>query len=117
MALKFQYANDQPYQLDAINAIADLFEDQQFRTSQFTAGDTAQMMIDQQHATYKNSTLGIGFANDLRVSERRLADGLHTIQERLRMAACVISRWRWRPAQVRLMCTSAQSMSCISVMD
>lgn len=82
MALKFQYANDQPYQLDAINAIADLFEDQQFRTSQFTAGDTAQMMIDQQHATYKNSTLGIGFANDLRVSERRLADGLHTIQER-----------------------------------
>lgn len=82
MALRFQYSSDQQYQLDAINSVVDLFEDQEFRTSRFMADDTLQLMVNQPNATYDDGTLGIGFANDLRVSEHRLMDGLHAVQER-----------------------------------
>ena len=75
MGLQFQYSSDQQYQLDAINAVADLFQDQQFRLSRFTAGDDFS-------GFYDDDSAGIGFANDLRVSERRLAEGLHAVQER-----------------------------------
>ncbi|PWG59845.1 DEAD/DEAH box helicase family protein [Bifidobacterium catulorum] len=81
MALQFQYSSDQQYQLDAINAVTDLFQDQQFRMSRFTAGETEQWMVDRWQSA-SDDTVGIGFANDLRVSERRLMDGLHAVQER-----------------------------------
>ena len=80
MALRFQYSSDQQYQLDAINAVADLFEDQQFRTSRFTAGVSEQWLAELGMDGEENTS--IGFANDLRVSERHLADGLHAVQER-----------------------------------
>ncbi|NEG69591.1 restriction endonuclease [Bifidobacterium choloepi] len=79
MALKFQYSGNQQYQLDAVNAVADLFEDQQFHASRFTAGITEGWMkgVDEEE-----SGMRIGFANDLRVSEKILTDHLHAVQER-----------------------------------
>ena len=78
MSLKFRYSSSQPHQIAAIEATVDLFKDQRFQVARFTAGSEQWL----NKLGLRSDNAKIGYANGLRISERQLADNLHTVQER-----------------------------------
>lgn len=72
--IEFKYAPDQPHQVEAINAVCDLFRGQQFAASTFSAGSEVQ---GQQRMEYYS----VGHGNDLHVAPGQLLDNLHGVQE------------------------------------
>ena len=92
--LEFKYAADQQYQLDAINAVCNLFRGQEFLKSRFTAGYRPVRMVrgeqlklpgidnapEQLELDLREESF-IGYANGLRLSARQLEENLHAVQE------------------------------------
>lgn len=75
--LEFKYSADQRHQVDAINAVCDLFRGQEFVQTRFTAYEEA---VD--FGGGKTSVAAVpGYANALRISARRLEANLHEVQE------------------------------------
>lgn len=70
--LEFKYSADQQHQIDAINAVCDLFHGQEFVRAQFTAGSYGGVLADASM---------VGYANGMRISERHLEENLHAVQE------------------------------------
>ena len=73
--LEFKYSSNQEHQLEAINAVVDLFRGQQFVKSSFTAA------TDKEGGLYGEQVLTIGHGNALRISARQLEENLHRVQE------------------------------------
>ncbi len=73
--LELKYSADQKRQVEAVEAITDLFRGQGFLRSKFTAeaGAAGTLMEGQ--------VLSVGHANGLRLSASRLLENLHDIQE------------------------------------
>lgn len=73
--LKFRYSADQSHQLEALNAVCDLFRGQEFYDSRFTvdADRPGDLQLD--------VPVTPGYANGLRISERQLEQNLHAVQE------------------------------------
>lgn len=70
--LEFKYSADQRHQIDAINAVCDLFHGQEFTKAQFTAGSYGGI--------FEGSST-VGHANGMRISQRQLESNLHAVQE------------------------------------
>lgn len=88
--LEFKYVADQQYQLDAINAVCNLFRGQEFLKSRFTvSGGSGIPEYEQPEISgfvrpYQPGLRidnYIGYANGLRLSARQLEENLHTVQE------------------------------------
>ncbi|MGI6217241.1 MAG: DEAD/DEAH box helicase family protein [Coriobacteriales bacterium] len=77
--LEFKYSPDQRYQLDAIDAVCDLFRGQEFLDARFTADYTSPGR--EGNSSTQHQLFTVGHANGLRVSERQLEENLHAIQE------------------------------------
>lgn len=69
--LQFRYASDQSHQVQAIDAVVNLFQGQEFLSREFS-GNTS---------FGAQSTFAAGHANGIRVSSRQLIENLHEIQE------------------------------------
>ena len=69
--LQFKYASDQKHQVEAVNAVADLFQGQEFLSREFS-GNTGRG---------QQAMFAVGHANGIRVSARQLAQNLHEVQE------------------------------------
>lgn len=69
--LQFRYTSDQSHQVQAIDAVVNLFQGQEFLSREFS-GNTS---------FGAQATFAVGHANGIRVSPRQLADNLHEIQE------------------------------------
>lgn len=70
--LEFKYSADQQHQLDAVNAVCDLFHGQEFMSAEFTAGSFGGVL---------DAVPMVGYANGLHISERRLEENLRAVQE------------------------------------
>lgn len=92
--LEFKYAADQQYQLDAINAVCNLFRGQEFLKTRFMAGYPPVRMVraeqlklpgidnaPEQLELDLREEPPIGYANGLRLSARQLEENLHAVQE------------------------------------
>lgn len=73
--LELKYSADQRHQVEAVEAITDLFRGQEFLKSEFNAevGAAGTLMEGQ--------VLSVGHANGLRLSANQLLENLHDIQE------------------------------------
>lgn len=71
--LQFKYAPDQTHQTEAINAVVNLFQGQEFLSREFS-GDTGRAGVQQ-------AAFSVGHANGIRVSARQIAENLHAVQE------------------------------------
>ena len=71
--IEFKYSAKQQHQVDAVNAVCDLFRGQEFLSGQFTARrkKSGQLTLRPQ----------VGHANGLHVSPNQLIENLHAIQE------------------------------------
>lgn len=86
MGLEFKYSSDQQYQLDAIDAVCDLFRGQEFLDARFTAsyGELARPVqegLPGLGASVQEQIFTVGHANGLRLSARQLEENLHAVQE------------------------------------
>lgn len=83
--LEFKYSSDQQYQIDAVNAVCDLFHGQEFLSGRFTAsyGEQGQQGLPDMGAAQQArlNLTAVGHANALRVSSRQLEENLHAVQE------------------------------------
>ena len=84
--LVFKYSADQQYQLDAIDAVCDLFRGQEFLDARFTADYGALVRPEQEGlpgmgVPVQTQLLTVGHANGLRLSPRQLLENLHAVQE------------------------------------
>ncbi len=88
--LEFKYAADQQYQLDAINAVCNLFRGQEFLKSRFTVSGGFGIPEYEQpeisgfvHPYQPGFGIDnrIGYANGLHLSARQLEENLHAVQE------------------------------------
>jgi type III restriction enzyme len=84
--LEFKYSADQQYQLDAIDAVCDLFRGQEFLDTRFTADYGALVRPEQEGlpgmgVPVQTQLLTVGHANGLRLSPRQLLENLHAVQE------------------------------------
>lgn len=70
--LEFKYSADQRHQIDAINAVCDLFHGQEFAAARFAAGSYGGILQDSDV---------VGYANGMRISARQLEENLHVVQE------------------------------------
>lgn len=70
--LEFKYSADQQHQIDAINAICDLFHGQELASARFTAGSYGGIL---------EGADVVGYANGMRISARQLEENLHAVQE------------------------------------
>ena len=70
--LEFKYSADQQHQIDAVNAICDLFHGQELARARFTAGSYGGIL---------EGADVVGYANGMRISARRLEENLHAVQE------------------------------------
>lgn len=70
--LQFRYSSDQTHQIQAIDAIVNLFQGQEFLSREFS-GDTAR--------PGQATAFAVGHANGIRVSSRQLIENLHEVQE------------------------------------
>ncbi|MBR3225092.1 MAG: DEAD/DEAH box helicase family protein [Atopobiaceae bacterium] len=72
--LELKYSADQRHQVEAVEAITDLFRGQESLRSEFTAdaGRSGQLGFE---------ALTVGHANGLRLSAKQLLENLHDIQE------------------------------------
>lgn len=70
--LQFRYTSDQNHQIQAIDAVVNLFQGQEFLSREFS-GDTAR--------PGQATAFAVGHANGIRVSAHQLVENLHEIQE------------------------------------
>lgn len=70
--LEFKYSSDQQHQIDAINAVCNLFRGQELASARFTAGSYGGIL---------EGADVVGYANGMRISARRLEENLHAVQE------------------------------------
>ncbi|HJA29333.1 MAG TPA: DEAD/DEAH box helicase family protein [Candidatus Olsenella pullicola] len=70
--LEFKYSADQQHQIDAINAVCDLFHGQELASARFTAGSYGGIL---------EGADVVGYANGMRISARQLEENLHAVQE------------------------------------
>lgn len=75
--LEFKYSSDQAHQINAVNAVCDLFRGQEFISAEFTAYAEE---IDFGGGA-KTIATTIGHANGLHVSPRQLSENLRAVQE------------------------------------
>lgn len=75
--LEFKYSSDQAHQVNAVNAVCDLFRGQEFISAEFTAYAEE---IDF-GGGMKTMATTVGHANGLHVSPRQLTENLHAVQE------------------------------------
>lgn len=75
--LEFKYSSDQVHQINAVNAVCDLFRGQEFISAEFLAYAEE---IDF-GGGMKTMATTVGHANGLHVSPRQLTENLHAIQE------------------------------------
>ena len=75
--LEFKYSADQQHQIDAINAVCDLFHGQEFASARFTADEKRIDFGD----GLSSAAITVGYANGMRISARRLEENLHAVQE------------------------------------
>lgn len=81
--LEFKFASDQEHQLEAINAVCDLFEGQQFRRGKFMTDTTSQSQTAIGLDSYSmDGGYSVGYSNDMLPSQQQLLKNLHSIQER-----------------------------------
>ena len=73
--IELKYSSDQRHQLEAVEAITDLFRGQEFLRSEFT-GD-----VGGAGTLFEGQILSVGHANGLRLSANQLLENLHGIQE------------------------------------
>lgn len=73
MALEIKYSADQEHQVEAVNAVCDLFRGQEFMDSDFVA--------EMGTGLYEGQVVQVGHANGLRLSAAQLERNLHVIQE------------------------------------
>ena len=73
--LELKYSADQRHQVEAVEAITDLFRGQEFLKSEFTAETGAAGTL------MEGQVLSVGHANGLRLSANQLLENLHDIQE------------------------------------
>lgn len=87
--LKFKYSSTQPHQNEAVEAVCNLFEGQEFLQSEFTA-ETRSFEIPDEQATLFPIPEPVqgrlrfektGFANGIRLAPSQLEKNLHTVQE------------------------------------
>ena len=81
--LELKYSADQRHQVEAVEAITDLFRGQEFLRSEFTAdaGRSGQLGFE---------ALTVGHANGLRLSAKQLLENLHDIQEENSLPATAV---------------------------
>ena len=70
--LEFKYSSDQQHQIDAINAVCNLFRGQELASARFTAGSYGGIL---------EGADVVGYANGMHISARRLEENLHAVQE------------------------------------
>ena len=75
--LEFKYSSDQTYQIEAVNAVCDLFRGQEFISSQFTAS-AEEIVVGIEKRTIATT---IGYSNGLHISPHQLLKNLHSVQE------------------------------------
>ncbi|MBR3158053.1 MAG: DEAD/DEAH box helicase family protein [Atopobiaceae bacterium] len=82
--MELKYSSDQQHQIEAVEAITDLFRGQEFLRSEFTAemGASGTLMEGQ--------VLSVGHANGLRLSANQLLENLHDIQEENSLPATAV---------------------------
>lgn len=82
--LQFKYSSDQPHQIEAINAIANLFQGQEFLSRTFrdawSFGDRS-FTYDESTGNVSADSYATGYVNGLCLSETQLLENLHIIQE------------------------------------
>jgi restriction endonuclease len=109
--MKLHFEPNLDYQLQAVEAVCDLFRGQEICRSEFTVTKNA---VDGGLLPGMDSDLGIG--NRLTLLDDELLKNLADIQ--LRMACHHLARWppatlllRWKPAPAKHMCTCARFSS------
>lgn len=75
--LEFKYSADQQHQIDAIDAVCNLFRGQEFTSARFSAYEEEISFGDGR----SSRAITPGYANGMRISERQLEENLHAIQE------------------------------------
>jgi type III restriction enzyme len=85
--LEFKYSSDQQYQLDAIDAVCDLFRGQEFLDARFTADYGGPIYPVQEGLSgmgvpFQSQMFTVGHANGLHLSARQLEENLHAVQEK-----------------------------------
>lgn len=73
MALELKYSADQEHQVEAVEAVCDLFRGQEFMDSDFVAAMGAGL--------FEGRVTQVGHANGLRLSPGQLERNLHIVQE------------------------------------
>jgi type III restriction enzyme len=94
--MKLHFEPNLDYQLQAIEAVCDLFRGQEICRTEFTV--TSDSTGGQIAMEFAESGLGIG--NRLTLLDDEIVKNLE-----------VTLRWRWRPGLARPMCISAPSLS------
>lgn len=74
--ITLKYQSDQPFQLEAVSAVTDLFRGQEFLSRDFTA------QMGREGTLEEGQVISVGHANELRPSPRQLLENLHAVQER-----------------------------------
>ena len=71
--IELKYSADQKHQVEAVEAVTDLFRGQEFMNAEFAAVTGKGL--------YEGQVLSIGHANGLHLSPKQLLENLHAIQE------------------------------------
>lgn len=82
--IELKYSSDQKHQVEAVEAITELFRGQEFLKSEFTAETGAAGTL------MEGQVLSIGHANGLRLSANQLLENLHDIQEENSLPATAV---------------------------
>ena len=75
MTLELKYSATQEHQVEAVEAVCDLFRGQEFMDADFTAAMGKEGTLEQGLIT------SVGHANGMRLSPAQLEHNLHAIQE------------------------------------
>ena len=75
MALELKYSANQEHQVEAVNAVCDLFRGQEFMDADFVAAMGRRGSLEEGQIT------DVGHANGMRISATQLKHNLHAIQE------------------------------------
>ena len=94
--LELKYSADQRHQVEAVEAITDLFRGQEFLKSEFTAMDPR--VVEESYKTgqlpignlFESLSVVVGHANGLRLSAKQLLENLHAIQEENSLPATAV---------------------------
>lgn len=80
-ALELKYSADQQHQIEAVDAVCDLFRGQEFMDMCFTAE------VAREDELFAGETVQVGHANGIRLSAAQLQENLHAVQEEYSLPA------------------------------